>query len=67
MNLALSERRAASVMDALLGMGVPTGQVSTRAYGADKPTADNGTAAGRQMNRRVEIVFAQQAAEVARN
>lgn len=66
-NLALSERRAGAVMDALLGMGVTTSQVSTRAYGADKPTADNGTAAGRQMNRRVEIVFAQTDTAVATN
>jgi outer membrane protein OmpA-like peptidoglycan-associated protein len=66
-NLALSQRRATAVMDALLGMGVTTGQLDTRAYGLDKPTADNRTAAGRQMNRRVEIVFASQDAEVAAN
>jgi len=59
MNLALSQRRATAVMDALLGMGVTTGQLDTRAYGLEKPTADNSTAAGRQMNRRVEIVFAE--------
>jgi outer membrane protein OmpA-like peptidoglycan-associated protein len=59
MNLALSERRAMAVMDALLGMGVSTSQLATRAYGAERPTADNSTAAGRQMNRRVEIAFAE--------
>jgi len=67
LNLALSERRANAVMEALLGMGVTTGQLATRAYGASKPVADNGTAAGRQMNRRVEIVFAQEDAAVATN
>jgi len=67
MNLALSERRAMAVMDALLGMGVSTSQLATRAYGAERPTADNSTAAGRQMNRRVEIVFASQDSAVAGN
>jgi outer membrane protein OmpA-like peptidoglycan-associated protein len=67
MNLALSERRATAVMDALLGMGVTTRQLGARAYGVEKPAADNATAAGRQMNRRVEIVFAPSAAEVASN
>jgi outer membrane protein OmpA-like peptidoglycan-associated protein len=67
MNLALSERRATAVQDALLGMGVTTSQLDTRAYGVEKPTADNGTAAGRQMNRRVEIVFASTDGDVASN
>ncbi len=67
MNLALSERRATAAMDALLGMGVTTTQLDTRAYGVEKPTADNATAAGRQMNRRVEIVFASTGADVASN
>jgi len=67
MNLALSERRATAVMDALLGMGVTTSQLDSRAYGTARPTADNGTAAGRQMNRRVEIVFASAGTEVASN
>ncbi len=56
-NLALSERRASSVMTALVALGVPTGQLSTRAFGEDSPAASNDSAAGRQMNRRVEVVF----------
>jgi outer membrane protein OmpA-like peptidoglycan-associated protein len=48
-------------------MGVTSSQLSTRAFGAAKPTADNGTAAGRQMNRRVEIVFGSRAGDVASN
>jgi outer membrane protein OmpA-like peptidoglycan-associated protein len=67
LNLALSERRSTAVMGALLGMGVTSSQLSTRAFGAAKPTADNGTAAGRQMNRRVEIVFGSRAGDVASN
>lgn len=57
-NQMLSERRASSVMTALMGLGVPSDRLSTRAYGSQMPVADNGTAAGRQMNRRVEVVFA---------
>ena len=59
-NLALSERRASSVMTALVSLGVPSDRLSTRAHGSQMPVADNGTAAGRQMNRRVEVVFAPQ-------
>ncbi len=58
-NYALSQRRADAVRDALVGMGVSANRLSTRAYGADMPASDNGTPTGRQMNRRVEIVFAQ--------
>ena len=59
-NLLLSERRASSVMTALVGLGVPSDRLSTRAHGSQMPVADNGTAAGRQMNRRVEVVIAPQ-------
>ena len=57
-NYTLSERRASSVMTALTNLGVPSDRLSTRAHGEESPVADNGTAVGRQMNRRVEIVFA---------
>ena len=57
-NLQLSERRASSVMTALVSLGVPADRLSTRAHGSQMPVADNGTSAGRQMNRRVEVVFA---------
>jgi outer membrane protein OmpA-like peptidoglycan-associated protein len=62
MNYALSERRANAVMGALVGEGVPRGSLSTRALGADMPAASNDSAAGRQMNRRVEIVIAKTSA-----
>lgn len=58
-NYDLSARRANAVMTALVNLGVPTDRLNTRAYGADRPTADNATAAGRQLNRRVEIVITQ--------
>jgi outer membrane protein OmpA-like peptidoglycan-associated protein len=56
-NYALSQRRADAVRDALIREGVSPTQLSTRAYGPDNPVASNGTPTGRQMNRRVEIVF----------
>ncbi len=61
-NYALSQRRANAVKAALVNLGVPANRLSTQAMGPDMPAADNGTAAGRQMNRRVEIVFAAQPA-----
>ncbi|MGC4077890.1 MAG: OmpA family protein [Rubrivivax sp.] len=57
-NLELSRRRAEAVMAALLDMGVARSQLSTEGRGESMPVADNGNAAGRQMNRRVEIVLA---------
>jgi outer membrane protein OmpA-like peptidoglycan-associated protein len=57
-NVDLSQRRANAVMAALVDQGVAADHLSTRAFGEANPTADNGTASGRQMNRRVEIVFA---------
>jgi outer membrane protein OmpA-like peptidoglycan-associated protein len=61
MNQGLSERRASSVKTALVDLGVPSDHLTTQAHGEDMPAATNSTAAGRQMNRRVEIVFAPQA------
>ncbi len=56
-NLALADRRARSVRSALLELGVGGERLSTRAFGEENPIGDNATAAGRQMNRRVELVF----------
>lgn len=56
-NYLLSERRANAVMMALINLGVPADRLSMQAYGEDNPTASNADASGRQMNRRVEIVF----------
>jgi outer membrane protein OmpA-like peptidoglycan-associated protein len=60
-NLELSRRRANTVMTALVNQGVAAEHLSTRAHGEQNPAADNATLAGRQMNRRVEIVFAPEA------
>ncbi|MFD0739038.1 OmpA family protein [Lysobacter koreensis] len=56
-NLKLSQRRADAVRDALVAAGVPRAKVQAAGRGATKPVSDNGTAAGRAKNRRVEIVI----------
>jgi outer membrane protein OmpA-like peptidoglycan-associated protein len=63
-NQALSDRRAHSVMSALMQLGVRGDQLSTLGFGEDRPVAGNDTAGGRQMNRRVEVVFAHQAGDL---
>lgn len=57
LNQGLSERRAQSVKIALLERGVGFDRIDTVGYGMDRPVAGNNTAAGRQQNRRVEIVI----------
>lgn len=54
-NMQLSERRALSVRNYLVGEGVDQRRVTTVGYGETQPIADNGTAGGRQENRRVEL------------
>ncbi len=55
-NQDLSDERAQSVRAALVGMGIGTDRMISRGYGESYPAAGNDTAAGRQQNRRVEIV-----------
>lgn len=54
-NQKLSERRALSVKNALIGQGVNPARMSTVGYGEGQPVADNSSEAGRQLNRRVEV------------
>lgn len=56
-NQPLSERRADAVRSALVGMGIGSDRIETRGYAEDYPVASNNNAAGRQMNRRVEIIL----------
>ena len=56
-NLGLSQRRADAVRTALVERGIPGTRIRTRGYGQEYPVASNDTAAGRQQNRRVEIVI----------
>jgi OmpA-OmpF porin, OOP family len=55
-NLALSQRRANAVEDFLITQGVEPTRISAVGYGEQLPIATNDSAAGRQANRRVEIV-----------
>jgi outer membrane protein OmpA-like peptidoglycan-associated protein len=55
-NQKLSERRADSVRDYLVSNGISAGSIEAHGMGKDNPVATNDTAAGRQQNRRVEMV-----------
>ncbi len=56
MNQTLSENRAGSVRDYLVQQGVATSSVSSRGFGNRLPVASNDNSAGRQQNRRVELL-----------
>jgi outer membrane protein OmpA-like peptidoglycan-associated protein len=56
-NLELSRQRADAVRNALMARGVPASRIIVRPYGSAYPVADNDTSAGREQNRRVEIVL----------
>jgi len=56
-NQELSDRRANAVRTSLVDMGISNDRITTRGYGKESPVASNDTAAGRQMNRRVEIIL----------
>lgn len=56
-NENLSLRRALAVQQALVNRGISTNRISVRGYGEQFPVASNETEAGRQRNRRVEIVI----------
>jgi len=55
-NQKLSEQRAAAVRDFLVSQGVSSNLVTAKGFGKAQPVASNDTAAGRQRNRRVEMV-----------
>lgn len=54
-NQNLSEKRAQSVMQYLIGKGIDAGRMSAKGYGESNPVADNETDDGRELNRRVEL------------
>jgi outer membrane protein OmpA-like peptidoglycan-associated protein len=55
-NMKLSENRANSVRDYLVQQGINTSSIAARGFGESQPVTTNDTAAGRQQNRRVELV-----------
>jgi outer membrane protein OmpA-like peptidoglycan-associated protein len=56
-NQQLSEQRGGAVRDYLTQQGMASSSVTSKGFGKTQPVASNGTAAGRQLNRRVEIVI----------
>jgi outer membrane protein OmpA-like peptidoglycan-associated protein len=56
-NQKLSEQRGGAVRDYLTQEGMAAGSVTSKGFGKTQPVASNETAAGRQQNRRVEIVI----------
>ena len=64
-NRLLSDHRAGAVKAALVRMDVPANRLSTRGSARTRRWLTNDTPAGRQMNRRVEIVISPDAADVS--
>lgn len=63
-NRNLSRRRAVSVRDALLDQGISNQRISIRGYGEQYPVASNSTEAGRQQNRRVEVIISDKSGDI---
>jgi outer membrane protein OmpA-like peptidoglycan-associated protein len=61
MNQTLSENRAGSVRDYLVQQGVSSSSVSSKGFGNSLPVASNDQSAGRQQNRRVELLVSGEA------
>jgi outer membrane protein OmpA-like peptidoglycan-associated protein len=55
-NMKLSQQRADTVRQFLISQGLSPDTITAQGMGQDNPVADNSTAAGRKMNRRVEII-----------
>ena len=58
-NMQLSEKRAEAVRDYLVSSGLGSDRITASGKGEADPVATNKTAAGRQQNRRVELVITQ--------
>jgi outer membrane protein OmpA-like peptidoglycan-associated protein len=59
-NMTLSQSRADSVRQFLIGLGVEASRLESKGFGPDQPIETNKTAAGREKNRRVEFFITQQ-------
>lgn len=56
-NQGLSQRRADAVKGYLIGQGINSTRLTASGKGESSPAGDNGSATGRQQNRRVEVVI----------
>ena len=56
-NQGLSARRATAVINYLVSKGLDQNRFSMVGFGETKPIASNETRDGREMNRRVEVLF----------
>ncbi|MBL0049654.1 MAG: OmpA family protein [Bacteroidetes bacterium] len=56
-NMTLSQKRAQAVKIFLIDRGIKADRIIVEYFGATKPVADNKTEAGRQKNRRVEMLI----------
>jgi outer membrane protein OmpA-like peptidoglycan-associated protein len=65
-NDALSQRRAQAVAQALVSRGVDSARIQAVGRGMELPIATNDTAAGRQQNRRVELIFSNEQGQFSR-
>jgi outer membrane protein OmpA-like peptidoglycan-associated protein len=63
LNRGLSERRAASVLEALVKAGVARERLTSKGYGKDKPLVEGDSEEARAKNRRVEIVILERKGE----
>ena len=57
-NQALSQRRADAVKSYLMAQGIESSRLTSAGKGKSSPVSDNGTSTGRQQNRRVEVIIA---------
>ncbi|MFP4683626.1 MAG: OmpA family protein [Ectothiorhodospira sp.] len=64
LNRRLSLQRAESVRNALVLRGVPPERIAVKGFGSDYPIATNDTAAGRQKNRRVEVILSDESGRI---
>lgn len=64
-NQVLSQRRADAVRARLIAMGIAAGRVQAHGSGEASPIATNDTAAGRQRNRRVEVVLSDDSGDMS--
>lgn len=60
-NYDLSDRRARAVVASLVRRGIGPERLDARSFGEGQPVADNDTVSGRRLNRRVDVVFSDEA------